>query len=384
MAIKRFKALSINVGPFNVNTSYFRMLPVFHQLLLEQNRRNIHRLRLRRSQLRNEADPFNLPNRRFIQLYRLDKVAVRRLVNILTPYLRSPLIRGAISKELKIFCALRFYATGSYQRSVGEEGTINLSQTVVHRAVHEVTHAIVQSMAAEYIKFPITLEERNRIKGHFMEKWNFPGVIGAIDCTHIAILKPQEDEHNFINRKGYHSLNCQIICDDTLRIINIFANYGGATHDSFIWRHSSIKDYMETLYANGESSWLIGDSGYPLQPFMMTPFHNPPEGSPQARFNHAHIRARNCVERCIGLLKMRFRCVLKERSLRYAPQFVANLLKACSTLHNICIAEGIPLVIDEIEDNLQREMEIPLQNEPAQLAPQGLHVRDRIIEQYYQ
>lgn len=54
----------------------------------------------------------------------------------------------------------------------------------------------------EYIKFPQTLNERDNIKREFMEKFDFPGTVGAIDCTHIAILKPTVDEHNFINRKG--------------------------------------------------------------------------------------------------------------------------------------------------------------------------------------
>ena len=38
-----------------------------------------------------------------------------------------------------------------------------------------------------------------------------PGVIGCIDCTHIAIVKPDNDEHLFFNRKGYHSLNVQMV-----------------------------------------------------------------------------------------------------------------------------------------------------------------------------
>lgn len=38
-----------------------------------------------------------------------------------------------------------------------------------------------------------------------------PGVIGCIDCTHIAITRPVEEEHTFFNRKGYHSLNVQMV-----------------------------------------------------------------------------------------------------------------------------------------------------------------------------
>ncbi|KAG8235441.1 hypothetical protein J437_LFUL015789 [Ladona fulva] len=43
------------------------------------------------------------------------------------------------------------------------------------------------------------------------------------------------------------------------------------------------------------------DSGYPLQPWLMTPISNLPPDSPEERYNSHHCRARNCVERCIGV-----------------------------------------------------------------------------------
>lgn len=50
------------------------------------------------------------------------------------------------------------------------------------------------------------------IKKEFMASSGFPGVIGAIDCTHIAIIAPQgPQEDAYINRKGYHSINVQLV-----------------------------------------------------------------------------------------------------------------------------------------------------------------------------
>lgn len=47
----------------------------------------------------------------------------------------------------------------------------------------------------------------------FWARTQFPGVIGAIDGTHIAIVPPNaEREHLYINRKLYHSLNVLIVC----------------------------------------------------------------------------------------------------------------------------------------------------------------------------
>lgn len=43
-----------------------------------------------------------------------------------------------------------------------------------------------------------------------------PGVLGCIDGTHIAIVKPHHFEERFFNRKRYHSLNAQIVSTQAL------------------------------------------------------------------------------------------------------------------------------------------------------------------------
>lgn len=40
----------------------------------------------------------------------------------------------------------------------------------------------------------------------------FDGAIGAIDCTHVAIVGPKEHEEGYVNHHGYHSLNVQMVC----------------------------------------------------------------------------------------------------------------------------------------------------------------------------
>ncbi|KAK9693275.1 hypothetical protein QE152_g34312 [Popillia japonica] len=40
--------------------------------------------------------------------------------------------------------------------------------------------------------------------------------------------------------------------------------------------------------------------------------------------------ARNCVERCIGVLNSRFRCILDERTLRYCPEKAGQISIACA------------------------------------------------------
>lgn len=44
----------------------------------------------------------------------------------------------------------------------------------------------------------------------FKEASGFPKVIGAIDGTHIKIEAPTENPVDYINRKGYHSIQLQV------------------------------------------------------------------------------------------------------------------------------------------------------------------------------
>lgn len=48
-----------------------------------------------------------------------------------------------------------------------------------------------------------------------------------------------------------------------------------------------------------------------------------------------------------------FRCLLKHRTLHYSPNKASRIINACVVLHNLCIAENVPLIdedIDEVED----------------------------------
>jgi len=53
-------------------------------------------------------------------------------------------------------------------------------------------------------------EEAN-IKAQFEARAGFPNVIGAIDCTPIAIKAPSHDEFVYVNRKHFHSINSYVM-----------------------------------------------------------------------------------------------------------------------------------------------------------------------------
>ncbi|KAK1906710.1 putative nuclease HARBI1, partial [Dissostichus eleginoides] len=89
--------------------------------------------------------------------------------------------------------------------------------------------------------------------------------------------------------------------------------------------------------------WLLGDSGYPLKRWLITPFHNP-QSAEERQFNARHSQARAVVERTIGLLKGRWRCLdAIGGKLSYKPDKVCQIVRACAVLHNLAQLNNVPL-----------------------------------------
>ena len=72
---------------------------------------------------------------------------------------------------------------------------------------------ISQPSVSRAINFPFFsyIQQLHRIKANFMAIAGMPGVVGAIDGTHIKIIAPSKDEDVFVNRKKVHSINTQVV-----------------------------------------------------------------------------------------------------------------------------------------------------------------------------
>lgn len=157
------------------------------------------------------------------------------------------------------------------------------------------------------------------------------------------------------------------------------ATYPGASHDSFIWGNSEVSEYFKNIYNNGDTNQkLLGknfyltnccvnvsifffkaDAGYPLLPWLITPFKNAGVNTSKSRFNKSHSSGRNIVERTIGVWKNWCRCLLGvARHLHYTPDKAVKIINVAAALHNIRIHFNVPDYDEPIEQQFQEDDEI--------------------------
>ncbi|XP_036342226.1 putative nuclease HARBI1 [Rhagoletis pomonella] len=237
------------------------------------------------------------------------------------------------------------------------------------------------TICKNWVKFQMSEDEAMECKRSFFERTGFPGIIGCVDGTHIKIIGPcKSSQHLYYNRKGFFSINAMIICDHKMRIRYVDARHPGSGHDSLIWNTSRVRRFLQEKYEAGErNSWILGVAGYPLEPFLMTPYRSATEHSAESRYNSVHSKARNIVERVIGVLKSRFRCLLGARELHYDPQKINKIVNACAALHNICLHYNTYFPEDDLQTPFEEAENSAIINEnEAGSSSEASRIRDVI------
>lgn len=270
--------------------------------LLRNGERQLPRPRI----FRDRTHPWDMLNDdQFIANFRFCRDAVQVIVDIISVQLERPTARSsAFSPMIQVLATLQYYISNARQFDVSNNTYIMSSQPSISRQVKEVSRLLADE-AIRTIGFP-TGERLLESKAIFFALGTIPDVAGVIDCTHIRLMTvPAEHAFSYRNRKVFYSINCQVVVDGHGKICNIVARWPGSRHDSFILRHSQL---WGQLHRGEVPGILVGDSGYPLCPFLLTPYpQRPRQRLPgyQARYNAGLSQIRVNVEMLFGRMKRR-------------------------------------------------------------------------------
>jgi hypothetical protein len=181
------------------------------------------------------------------------------------------------------------------------------------RSFSEALNAIV-AVGPEVIKLPDASIVPSEIANNPKMMPFFKDCIGALDGTHIECKPPAKKAKPYRNRKGDLTQNVLAVCSFDLRFLYVLPGWEGSAADGSV--------LLDAISAKGlaipEGKYYLGDAGYPLKPYCLTPYRgvryrlrewaqgNQRPRNPKELYNLRHAQQRNAIERIFGVLKKRF------------------------------------------------------------------------------
>ncbi|GAB2234072.1 hypothetical protein Droror1_Dr00003309 [Drosera rotundifolia] len=261
----------------------------------------------------------------------------------------------AVNDQVAI--ALRRLSSGDSLLNIGDAFGVS------HSAVSQVTWRFVEIMeerGLHHIQWPKEAE-MTEIKSKFEKIRGFPNCCGAIDTTHIAMCLPMADPATKVwcDREKNHSMLLQAIVDPNMKFLDIVTGWPGKMSDSSVLESSSFFHLvekgerlggkkMDLCHGSEVGEYIIGDSGFPLLPWLITPYPGKDLQESKVEFNKRHFATRMVSQRALTRLKEMWKII---HGVMWRPDKhkLPRIVLVCCLLHNIVI---------EMEDDVQDEMSL--------------------------
>ena len=234
--------------------------------------------------------------------------------------------------EIAVCITLLYLATNSFQSVIGK--LFHINESAVGKIVKKIL-LLLDKNVSNFVKFPTCENEQNIIASNFYSIDKFPKVAGLLDCTHVAVKPPKSQELAYVNRKGKHTINVQVVCDDKLKIRHYSASWPGSTHDSFVLRQSEVWDACEGGIL--DDRYILADSGYPNRKWLLSVYLNPLTEA-EKKFNVFLRKTRVYVECTFGQWKKEFSIL---NFIRLKIDMAPIVISVCAMLRNIRINRNL-------------------------------------------
>ncbi|KAL6416935.1 hypothetical protein ACFW04_014772 [Cataglyphis niger] len=222
----------------------------------------------------------------------MDVLTFYELLRLVGPFLQKRSIRSPICPEQRLAITLRYLATGDQMLSVA----------LAYRVGESTAHMI----------------EWTRISNNFLELWNLPNCVGAIDGKHIMIQAPPNSGLMYFNYKKTFILVLMVACDAqykfTLFDVGAYALYGGTLNIPRSTARLPRSDKEVSYY-------FVGDEAFQMSTNLMRPYPGRSLNEQKSIFNYRRSRARRMIENTFGIFAAMWRIF---RRIIYANPDIAD------------------------------------------------------------
>lgn len=186
-----------------------------------------------------------------------------------------------------------------------------LGKSTVGSIVRETCTVIWDTLVSQELPTPdVNIWKRNA--DEFLEQWNFPHCVAALDGKHIRLRAPPMSGSRYFNYKGYHSIVLLAAVDAQRRFVVIDVGAYGSRSDGGMLQGSTFGQLLESNTLNLPTLSCIpgtdivvpfvfvGDEAFPLKTNLMRPFPQRHLTNDARIFNYRLSRARRQVECTFG------------------------------------------------------------------------------------
>ena len=145
--------------------------------------------------------------------------------------------RLPVSVEERVAVTIWKLATNVEYRTLS--ALFGLGRSTICTIVVETSHAIATRLLPQYVQIPQGERLKEIVEG-FETFWGFSQAAGAIDGSHIPIIRPDESASDYYNRKGYYSIIMQAMVDFRGLFMDVYIGWPGKVHDARVFLNSAL------------------------------------------------------------------------------------------------------------------------------------------------
>lgn len=72
----------------------------------------------------------------------------------------------------------------------------------------------------------------------------------------VTIKAPNSEDSSYVNKKGFHSVGCQLVCNARGLLLSAETHWPGGLKDADVLERSALRKWLQ----DAEEGWLLGEA----------------------------------------------------------------------------------------------------------------------------